>query len=183
MACTGQTVHNNKLNVRIIPSSHASQKIERFFFFHFMFTTNTLGRSVGGTQHAESPTACAYESLSSRCIDPGLCSFAYNCAKHCNHRGLWSTCKHLLCDLKMLHNNMPHRRDERRREMKRKKWKRKNKGPLAFYCCANESHFVFCVSAQLLSLSSSVWVCVCVLPSFSLCFHFSSTGISLPNGK
>lgn len=116
MACTGQTVHNNKLNVRIIPSSHASQKIERFFFSHFMFTTNTLGRSVGGTQHAESPTACAYESLSSRCIDPGLCSFAYNCAKHCNHRGLWSTCKHLLCDLKMLHNNMPHRRDERRRE-------------------------------------------------------------------
>lgn len=32
-----------------------------------------------------------------------------------------ATCKHLLCDLKTLHNNMPHRRDERRRETKRKK--------------------------------------------------------------
>lgn len=58
---------------------------------------------------------------------------------------------------------MPRRRDERRLEMKRNAEWGKNKGPLAFCCCANESHFVFSVSVLLLSPSLSVLCVYCPL--------------------
>lgn len=59
-------------------------------------------------------------------------------------------------------------RDERRLEMRRKAGWGKNKRPLAFYFCANESHFVFSVSAPLLlpPVSESVCVCMRVLQLF-----------------
>lgn len=59
--------------------------------------------------------------------------------------------------------------------MKGKNRMRKNKGPLAFYCCVNESHFVFSVSVLLPSLS----LCVCIgfflsrlFPSLAQAFLF-----------
>ena len=98
----------------------------------------------------------------------GLWRFAYNCTKRAYHRELCSTCKHLLCDLKArcaaicLAGEMKGGQEWRERT----EWG-ENKGPLAFHCCANESHFVFCVSARLLFPLADC-VCACVYCPLSL---------------
>ena len=142
---------------------------------------------VAATRHAETPPVCerSWKVFLLVAVIWGLWRFAYNCTKRAYHRELCGTCKHLLCDLKArcaairLAGEM--KGGQKWRE--RREWG-ENKGPLAFHCCANESHFVFSVSARLLfpladCVCAFVCVCVCIALSLSrlplfLHRHFSS---------
>ena len=176
-------IHKNELNTH--NSTHFITRMRDYFFTSYLpptvYASVCVCVCVGETWQVKSPTVCAHESISSHCSDLGLCRFAYNSTKQAYHRDLWSMCKHLLCDLKAPCTTICLAEEMKGGE----KWReRTSEGKIRDLWPSTAVRMkAILSSACLLSSSPSCYVCVCVLPSFSIGFHFSCTGISLPNGK